>query len=206
MPRQLPPLRSWLIALTAGLCLLPRASSGDDPKDEREAILQIADVLKKGEPKSARQLATAVVRKKGLAADEPGSLDDLMHLFAYRKKEGLGVGPKPEAIRPDGIEAVIEFLAEEKANSTRQFKQLVSEAEALERMAYITAAIAEVTIVAAPMKDSIPRQKRERWLKLSKDMRDGALELAQAISKGDKVGIQRAARALNSTCIDCHTP
>lgn len=42
------------------------------------------------------------------------SLDELMHVFKFRAKGGLGVGETAGAITPDGIEAKLQGLQKKK--------------------------------------------------------------------------------------------
>src|SRR5713226_379457 len=70
-----------------------------DPKDAKAGVLKIADLFAKKDNAAAKQ--TAEEFAKG------AELMDVMDLMKLRAKKGLGVGLKPGAIKPDGLEAFI---------------------------------------------------------------------------------------------------
>lgn len=176
-----------LLAGGIGFILAGMGQAGDD-KAAKEGILKIADAIAKGEDVSSH--AKALAKK----IEE---IDEIMNLMRPRKggKGGLGVGSKPGAITPDGIELKLVQMGRDAPSAAAVAKQ----AEALEKMAHIVAAIAEVTM-ARPDK-----KKPKNWVKYAKEMRDAAPKLAEAAKAKSPAALQKAAAAINASCNSCHT-
>src|SRR5262249_21194483 len=125
------------MALAFGFCFVTAAAA---PADGPQAdIGKIADALAKGDMKAAQDQAKAV----------KADLEDVMHTFSLRTSKGAGVGPTPGAIKPDGIEAKLQNLTKRVMPA-----DLKNDGAALERMAYITAAVAEIA------KNHVPTEKK----------------------------------------------
>jgi len=176
-----------LLAGGVGFFLAGMGRAGDD-KAAKEGILKIADAIAKGE---------AVGDHAKALAKKIEEIDEVMNLMRPRKgtKGGLGVGSKPGAIQPDGIELKLVQMGRDAPSATAAAKQ----AEALEKMAHVIAAIAEVTM-ARPDK-----KKPKNWIKYAKEMRDAAPKLAEAAKNKAPASLQKAAAAINAACISCHT-
>lgn len=176
-----------LLAGGVGFLLAGMGRAGDD-KAAKEGILKIADAIAKGEDVSGH--AKALAKK----IEE---IDEVMNLMRPRKgaKGGLGVGSKPGAIQPDGIELKLVQMGRDAPSAATAAKQ----AEALEKMAHVIAAIAEVSI-ARPDK-----KKPKNWIKYAKEMRDAAPKLAAAAKAKSPAELQKAAAAINAACNNCHT-
>src|SRR5437870_3761873 len=89
-----------LLAGSLGVFLTDRGTGpvhAAQNKGVTDDILKIADSIKKGLPGAAKAQAAAL-------ANKVVGVDDVMDVFKPRKKNGLGVGKKPGAIVPDGIE------------------------------------------------------------------------------------------------------
>lgn len=198
----------WAAVGTAGLVLgfwvllaLPGRTSDSDEKDikeMREGIAKLAESFEKKDQAQAKKQVAEIVKK--FQGKKPQlEMEDLMHLFVLRTRKGLGVGAKAGAVMPDGIEKKVEELAEKAPPA----KQLGDEAAGLEQMAYNMAAIAEVSRVLAPEKDT-GKKKAKDWIKWSEDMREASLALAEAAKKKDASGVKAAADKANTACSKCH--
>lgn len=183
-----------LAVLAAGLWLLgPGSSVASDSAAIRAAVLKLADAIEKNDPTEATKQVEAL---------KQASLLDLMDLFKLRTSEGLGVGPRPREIKPDGIEAKLRELALGK--QPYDPKRLEAEAEHLARMAYIVAAVAESTQGKPTARARKEADGLRKWQQWSGAMRRSAVELAGAVRAKDLQGIRAAALRVNASCSDCH--
>lgn len=206
--------RIGVVLLALVLLLADREAGAADEDDPRGSVEAIAGHLGKGDAKAASQHAHFLGKKADFNMRKM-RLDEHHQLFAGRARGGFGVGG-PGAVRPDGIEAKIAFLAERPLTA----RQLAQEKTALQEMAWRTAAIAEVTIAATP---PAVRWRKPPWEVLSWDMRDQALKLNHALEiempllaqfmglavqpafdKHKINEVRRVARALEATCTNCH--
>lgn len=201
------------LALTLGMWLVARSSGADDddpepvPEDVRAAILKIADLLEKGKIEDARKEAAAFAKKKKYDGGDPGSCKLLMRAFQLRAKKGFGVGDKPGLIKPDGIEKYVIELGDE--NKKLSDKTLKTQAADIKKIAYISAAIGDISLESAPKKDSPDGKKKVKdWLRWSQEMHDYGLKLAEAVGKDklDPKTVKIAARNLDGSCTECHAP
>lgn len=196
-----------LAALVLGLGLVAGSGAADDnevPKELRDGIYKIADLLEKGKTDEAKKESAALTKKSGCDGGKPGSCTDLMHGLAVRAKKGFGVGTKPGAIKPDGIEAKIQILGDDKKKLTP--KLLENEAADIQRMAYISAAIGMITLDATPKKDD-GKKKASDWKKWATEMVEFGVKLGDAAGKGKAAvpkDVQIAARNLDGSCTSCH--
>lgn len=185
-------LLAGVAVLALGLCLLGAGTAADDKKDVREAVLKVAADLEKGNASAAKDGA------KQIAKDF--ELDEAMHLFQLRSKKGLGVGDKPGAVMPDGIEAKFINLGKKALPA----KQLDKEADALAKAAYVSAALGEIAGHKAPEKKEKNKDPKD-WVAWSKEMSATSLELAKAAKAKNANGVKDAASKLNSSCNNCHS-
>lgn len=182
-------VRTWM-TLTAGavlsLSVLAAVGSAadDDAKAARDAIMKVAGMYEKGKDADAKKEGAGV----------KSELEDVMNLMLPRKgadKGGIGVGDKPGAIVPDGIEKKLQDLEKNAPKA--------GEAKALEKTAYIVLAIAAAT------ENKLPKGKKPGpWKKYNADFEKNAQGFLEATKKGDPKGIQAAAKSLNNACITCH--
>jgi cytochrome c556 len=181
--------------LAAGLVLLATSDSqsADSEKEMRAGVLKLADALEKKD-KNAKKMAEDLAKK----IDD---LEELMHVFSLRtaKGGGVGVGSKAGAISPDGIEQQIITLGKKPLDKAK----LDAEADDLVRMAYVAAAVGEITIAKPPLKDEGKKKKKD-WIKFSEDSKTAALELAAAAKGKDPAAVHAAAKKLDSKCDACH--
>jgi hypothetical protein len=190
------------------ICLLLTADRGEAANaDELKAGLpKLADAMKKKDDAAVKKLVEALTKGDT-------DINEFMSLYNSRsdkKNPGLGVGPKPGAIVPDGIEAKIQSLANPKASLFPA--RLKGETEALIDMAYLSAAGAKLTqaLADAHVPKDIGKRKKADWIKWSQDMETASLELiavleAQAkAAKPDTMKVKQAAFKLDNACITCH--
>jgi soluble cytochrome b562 len=188
--------RVWLagvvvFAFGLGLLLAGFGRAGD--VDVKGDIIKIAKALEKNDKGIAKKNVEALA--KGI-----DDVYDMMWLFKPRAKKGLGVGPKPGAVTPDGIELKLISLGRDSLGAAT----LNKEARAIEEMAYVAAAIAQVTIAKVPPKDE-GKKKRKDWIEWSTDMHDTALKLAQAAKMKAAGDVKTLASKLNNACNSCHS-
>jgi cytochrome c556 len=185
-----------LLALGIAVLAGANAARADDEEDKaiKEAQKQVDQVAKGVEEGKLDKTAVAKIKAK---FDE---LNTVMHGFKPRKKKGFGVGAKPEAIVPDGIELKLLDMGKRKMSKIA----LTKDKDALVKMAYRTAAIAEVAKLYAPTKPKGGKGPAD-WKKYATDMKKYSLELIDALKKGDPAQVKTVTNNLNSSCNSCHT-
>jgi len=130
---------------------------------------------------------------------------ELMDPFSVKDKKGDGLHPDLQSdIRLkgalNGIEEKIHALAMKELAATAMKK----EAWELELLGYRSAVVAAIAYHLAPPTKADAKDPQE-WRKLSVEMRDQSISLAEAAKKGDGAGVFKASGALNSACSQCHT-
>jgi hypothetical protein len=187
--------------LVLGISLIAATSNAADevPKDAKQAILKIAAAEEAGKKDDAKKEAETLAKKAGYNGGKPGSCETLMHVFAPRKKGGFGFGEKAKATQ-DGIELKVQALGSKKPLNK---KQMDTEKADIKKMAFVTVAVADVTLAAAPKKDN-GKQKAKDWIKWTQEMRDAALQLASAADKGDAKAVTNTSKNLDGSCTSCH--
>jgi hypothetical protein len=175
--------------------------AADDEKDLSEAILKLVGSIA-NKDKDLKPQVTAIVEKlRAIKAAGKGDTEAeiLMHFFATRAKNGLGVGTKPGAAVPDGIEPKVEALAEKALTPAA----LGNEAAALEEMGCAMAAMAEVTLALAPAKND-GKKTIKAWVKGAEELRSSSLAIADAAKMKNANGLKTAADKANTSCAMCH--
>lgn len=195
-----PMVRGWVrlgMALAVGGLLLASSVNAADDEDLKKVckdIPKLAEAIKKKDQAQIKKLTEALKKH---------DLDVIMGVCGLRNLGGIGVGDKPGAIKPDGIEKKVEALGKKALLPT----QLKDEAPAIAKMAYEIAAINEVSMFhpSAPEKDS-GQAKKKTWTDTAKDLQIAALELAVAAeaAKPDPKAIQKAASRVDNNCQTCH--
>jgi soluble cytochrome b562 len=195
---------SGVLALCICLLAGPLVSSADDTdKKEREKNIK--------NDKAAADDVIKLADGGGVAKDlaKKHEIGHVMHGFKLRTKDGMppingragiGVGDKPGAIEPDGIEAKIINLSKKKPMSKAE---LTKEADALVKAAKITRAIAEINEFYTPEKKMGDKDPKD-YRKYNQDMIKGSDDLIDAIKKGDPMQVKKVASKLNQSCNDCH--
>jgi Cytochrome C' len=177
--------------LAAGLGVVTASSSSAEMADLKGGVQAIADALAKGDAEGAKKLAADLAKNT--------SVEDAMHLFNLRAKKGFGVGETAGKFSPDGIEGKINNFSRKappKADVTR-------DGDALAKMAYRTAAVAEIALKKAPEKDMGDKKVKD-WNTYATNMRAGSLELADAFKAQDPAKVKAAASKVASSCSSCH--
>jgi cytochrome c556 len=183
------------LALGGVLLMGGRGAAGDDDgKAHREAVDKIADAYEKGKGDEAAKLAEALAKKHE-------DVHEIMDLFKKRKKGEFGVGDKPGAIIPDGIELKLLALGRDAPTAAQAEK----EAAALKRMALRTAAIVEFALAKGPPHADKGGATKKLWEDSAKASRDAALELAKAADEKAPASLKAAATKVNNACNNCHS-
>jgi hypothetical protein len=180
----------WVVFVVGVAAQEKKAQDKKVNKEAREAVLRMADLVGQKDMVLLKQQAEAV-------AKSIESLDEVMNLLRARTKGGLGVGDTPGAILPDGMEAKLVNISRRPLGQP----QLAKESKALVRLAQVNAAIAQISEARTSvdgMKDA------KSWQKWSADMRQSAIELAEAAEAMDAARVKVAAKKLNTSCTECH--
>lgn len=121
----------------------------------------------------------------------------IMEIMSKRrgKKGGVGIGA-PGKYEPDGIEAYLINLRKRVPDDVLGNKDFVE-------MADRVAAIASYNYHLGP-KTKKGRKDPKDWKKWSADMLKGARELSAAVKAKDAAAVKTAAKALNTSCVECH--
>jgi cytochrome c556 len=196
------PLRTGIIvsaAVAALASVLLTVRADDDtirvPKDIQDAVNKMADDIAKDN--NVEKDAVAFFK------DHKGDLKKTMWLFKPRDKDGtggLGVGAKPGAYRPDGIEA---FLHNQNSRWPSMALNLKTAADDLNRLADVTLALAEILPQYTPEKKN--RTNPKIWNDASGDMKQAALALKKNIKAADNARVKQSFLALAESCNKCHT-
>ncbi len=186
-------LGAGLLLLATGVWFVGFGQAASE-KELRDSIRKLAQSIEKKDADGAKKQATAL----GKSIDD---MEDLMNMLSGRNgdKGGLGVGPKPGAITPDGIEDKIEHLAKKPLAE----KQLSTEADALVQMGYDVAAVMAVAQAKGWQKEE-GAKKKTTWEKFSKASETAALAFADAAKKKNPAEVQAAAKKLDNSCSTCH--
>jgi cytochrome c556 len=195
--------RSRLLAVAVICCLVigflifnGSGRAQDDEQKARDTILKMADTLAKNDIDEARKQSKQL---------KDADLDDIMPLFALRtarNKKALGLGDTPGAIKPDGIEKKLETLGKSQLSAG----EVANEAPAIERAAYVAAAIAMVIHDKCPVDSKQGNKDPADWKKWSDDMEKQAMALAAAAKAKNAATIQKVAGHLDEVCKSCHVP
>src|SRR5262249_35547181 len=154
-------------ALLAGMT----AWAAADKDQVRNDILKLAETIARGDRSGADQQAAEIAKKS--------QLENVMDLLKLRAKQGLGVGPAPGVIKPDGIEAQIINLSKKAMRPN----DLQARAKDLAQAARITAAIALVAKRSCPVATKEGDKDPKQWERWSNDMYEEAIRLAEAAAQ-----------------------
>jgi cytochrome c556 len=186
--------------LALALCgWLALAVGSVDAADEAELKQMCADIPKLAQAIKKKDQAQVKKLVDGL---KKNNLDAIMGVCGLRNLGGLGVGDKPGAIKPDGIEKKVEALGKKALLPT----QAKDESAAIAKMAYEIAAVNELTIAHTPDKD-MGQAKKKTWVDTAKDLQTASIELASAAEakSPDPKLIQKAASRVDANCQKCHS-
>jgi Cytochrome C' len=182
-----------------GLVALGHAYADDDeivvPKKIQETVNKMADNVGKGN--KVDKDATMFFM------DHKEELKKTMWVFKQREKDGkggLGVGPKPGAYKPDGIEALI---FNQLAMKPMQQLDAKTSAADLNRLADITLAMVEITGKFAPEKP-VGKKTPKEWNGSNEDVKKAALLLKDAVKAGSNADMKTALGQIAAGCTRCH--
>jgi hypothetical protein len=183
------------VVLALGVCLLSAVGPGradeKEKKDIIDAVNKMADSFQKGDKDALKK------QTEDLCKGAP--LEGIMELLKLRTKDGLGVGAKPGAIQPDGIEAKVQALAKKELTA----QDLTQQAADLEKMAYIIGAVSQAADYNTPKK-KVGEKDPKDWKSWTDDMQSATGDLAKAIKAKNPKDIKTAASKLNGSCNNCH--
>jgi hypothetical protein len=187
-------LATGLTTIALGLGFISSANTAADEKANapNAEVRKIADAFEKGDKAAAAAQAKAL-------AEKTKELEEVMNLFKLRKMGGEGLGTKPDAVKPDGIEAKIQNMGKRVTP-----RELQLDGAALQRGAYIAAAIAEIAQHKCPVDKKTGDKDPKQWRAWSEEMRNSALDLAKAIKAADVMAVKKSATKLDGTCRNCH--
>jgi hypothetical protein len=175
----------------------------------RDYLLQLDAAVREGKLKEARDLyrkiGTPAVRDKvdptPRALHEAKEREDivklLMNHFKTRAAGGVGVEPAPKEKTHDGLEAAL-YLFAARPNDAPELKP-----EELARLGHQTAVLAQLTRSLVPEKKEGEKDPA-KWRQWSEEMREAALEFAQAAKDKKPDDVRNAARKINARCTSCH--
>jgi len=202
MTRLLPVWSFGVLAL--GVCLIDAqvTRSADDDDDDKEDIREAAKATA-----ALKKLTDAIAQGKeqdiAKLREELNKTTDLKHIqwvaFKTRPKGGAGVGDKPGAIVPDGIEAKLNVLTKKQLPEA----QLKTEAADLIRLAQVVQATAEINDLIKAKKDDGVKTMKD-WVACNQFQKDGAQELIDAVKANDPAQVQNSAKTLYVSCTACH--
>jgi hypothetical protein len=167
------------------------------PKKTLETVNKMADDIAKGN--KVDKTADMFFKDNG---KEP--LKKTMWIFKERDKGGkggLGIGAKPGAFDPDGIEA---FILNQIGPSPKMKLNLKNDAADLTRLADITLAMAEIAGKFAP-ENSVGKKTPKAWNDYNDEMKKAATQLKDAVKANNNADVKKAFLALAASCNHCHT-
>jgi hypothetical protein len=170
-------------------------------KDKIPQARRIADLLTSGKLPSPRNGLVVVNMKKLFGGEVLAIMDHLR----TKAKGGDGIH---EALQTNirlkgalnGIEEKVRSLAMKKLTDAAMKKS----AAEMVLFGYRLAVFAEVTDDFVPAQ-KIGKKDPKVWHELSRQMRDSALEMAQASKKKDAAAVFDAGNRLNTSCNQCHS-
>lgn len=192
------------LALAAGVGVLSLRAADDNPVPA--TVKKLADQVGTKDWADLTKEGDAIMKKLG---EQKRELNDIMYVFKLRgaaKNPGIGIGDKPGAITPDGIEAKLNNWAKRGVKVTAKDLQHAAE---FSRMAEISAAVAGIVANAPNEKARKKPADVQKWKEYSKEMHDSSLDLIKALkSKGPMAtkaaAVKAAAVTLQGTCTKCH--
>lgn len=192
--------RIWMTAamvatVSGAVYLAGHIGAGEANKTLQDNVDKIAAALQKGEKDSAAKIADALGKK--LTEDE---FAEAMGLFKPRKKGGFGVGEKPGAITPDGIEQMLLKIARD-APAAGTMKK---DGDALEKMGHRIAALGLLAKAKGPTSTGGKKTKKD-WDAWSSDMAESGSAVAAAAKARGAADVKAASGKLNNACNSCHT-
>jgi hypothetical protein len=176
------------LLVMAGWVYVAGSGSAGEASPLKGGVLKIAAAIQKGDMASADTQALALAKKVE-------DLGDLMELFKKRDKGGIGVGLKKGVAVPDGIEVKLIKMGRDAPSSS----EVTKEAEALEHMGAVVAAMAKVTKAKPPAK-----VKAKEWNGWCDELAASGMKLSAAAKDHAAADLKTIAHKINDTCNACH--
>ncbi len=177
------------LLVMAGWVFLASSGSAGEAAGLKDGVLKIAASVQKGDTAAAQSQAAVLAKKVE-------DLADLMELFKKRDKGGIGVGLKKGVVVPDGIEIKLVKMGRDAPSTSEATK----EAEALQHMGAVVAAMAYVTKSKPPAK-----VKAKEWNGWCDDLAASGMKLSAAAKDHAPADLKAAASKINATCNACHS-
>jgi len=188
--RLAPVIGFGLVALSVGVFVYGSNESQARAAGEKtvDKVVKLAAAIKAGDKDAVKTQAAALAKV---------DLDEVMDAFKPRTKGGVGVGKKG-SITPDGIELKLQAMGRDAPGAG----VLAKEVDALEDMAYIIAAVAEVNLAkGAP---AGVKGKGKDWDTWSQEMKDASTALITAVKAKSSPDVKTVATKINNNCSACH--
>ena len=192
-------------AILAGITLSVADTMNQDVSALRGAALGASKVARKKEIDTLK--AFGKLSKSGVSAPADRALlranlpdvTDLMEIFRNKSKGGEGLHADlqyhPKLKNLNGIEALLGALSAKKLSEDN----LAKVEKELPKLGYRLAVVASLTHELTPKKEGAD------WRRISIQMRDASIALAEAAHKKNADGILKAAVSLESSCTQCHS-
>jgi hypothetical protein len=175
-----------IVLAAAGLMLAAGSAALGD--SDNASIRKIADMIKKGDMAGAKKAAADYAKKNP-------DVDFLMHAFKPTKKKGIGF---------EGGDTGIEQKLVQVGRDAPTASSVDKSAAAYEQMGYDVAAVALITELLPPEKDS-GKKTRKAWVEWSQGMAESGMKMAEAGKAKSPADIKTAATKINQNCNSCHS-
>jgi cytochrome c556 len=152
-------------------------------------VLKLAAAIKAGNAAAVKAQAAALAKE---------DLEDVMNVLIPRSKGGVGVGRTPGKIIPDGIELKLQAMGRDVPGAAA----LAREAEALEEMSFILAAVAEVALAKGKPKD---KGDKKDWETFGGEMKEASAALRKAVQGKGGAEVKTVSTRINNNCAACHS-
>jgi len=175
--RLAPVIGFGLLILTAGVFIVGQERAAADAATSKK-VQQLAAAIKAKDNKAIKDLTVDLAKV---------DVDELMEAFKTSKKGG---------ILDEGIENKLQALAKAPLGAAALAKQ----AQELEDIAYVLAAVSEVTLAKG-----VPTGKNAKnWAGFSKGMKGVSEDLLKAVQAKNAGGVHEAAKKSIDNCAACH--
>jgi hypothetical protein len=192
------PASRWPFRLALAVFALAAVSaSADDEEEELKRKAGEAAVRVRALAEKVERLPRDEIDPEAAAIAANYELSEVSKLFKPRRRFGLGVGPIPNTVLPDGIELKLITLAALKAFTDDDLKR---QRPALYEMAQHTVALAHVTAFYPR-----PKVKPSGWDKAVDESREASLAFLEAVRVGGPAAVQKAAARVSRNCNECHS-
>ncbi|MFO0966281.1 MAG: hypothetical protein U0793_11950 [Gemmataceae bacterium] len=184
------PASAFVVGMVAVLVVRSSDAQPDLARDY-ESLARVAALFPK-DPKTARKTASAIAAKLE-------SMEYMMTAFKPRKRHGLGVGPKPGKITPDGIELYLHSV-----KGGIHPAALKEQAAALEEMGRRIAAVGEIALHFDDPSFGKGNKNKKDWQARAQGLRDAGLRIAEAAARNSRDDFNAGVLAALQQCAACH--